>query len=512
MTRTTWYLATLIACSIASAGSGRETVDLTIFHTSDLHQSLKPLPHIARVVSTHRRKGEPTLFLDAGDYFDRGEIVGDMTRGEAVYGAMSLMGYDAVTMGNHEWSYGLEHFKNMIERYPLQLLVANVSAGRTALPSRHFERTMIRDIQGVKVGIFGMTLNYFSSQKDWSTTDITAAARESIDLLKKQGVRFIIALTHAGMNKLPEHQGPSDPELARLFPDIDIIVGGHCHTRVSNEQVDRLFEETGVIIHQSAAYGQSLGRIDVTLDRATGERLGYRVAQIPIDAGAAGDPEVQRFIDQMYADHFPDHALPAARIQPGLEAHDVGTWVTQFIRQEAGADIAISGTMGGYGFLPPLWGPGDYTLAQLLRSFPNRVILTASVEGQDLKIFFETHGTGPDPDHFNILHPQKHRRIHHAGVHLTFDGDQARVSTDIDPGRTYVVAFSWTFFRPASYPADPVRGFIPSALKDDQLPPDTAPLFYGLPHRDAQLVKQGLWDLLREHVSRNGPISIAKGR
>ncbi len=79
-------------------------VEITILHTNDLHQHIEPLPRIAGYVAQYKREHANTVFIDAGDWFDRGSSLVLLTRGEAIYGAMARMGYDMWIVGNHDWA------------------------------------------------------------------------------------------------------------------------------------------------------------------------------------------------------------------------------------------------------------------------------------------------------------------------------------------------------------------------------------------------------------------------
>jgi len=98
------FLATAILLATWPLLAGQAAI--TILHTNDLHQHLAPLPRIAGYVADYKTQHPNTVFVDGGDWFDRGSSLAAMTGGEAIYGAMAHMGYDMWILGNHDWAYG----------------------------------------------------------------------------------------------------------------------------------------------------------------------------------------------------------------------------------------------------------------------------------------------------------------------------------------------------------------------------------------------------------------------
>ncbi len=117
--RTLAAVLTAIWLGVGLHTSRADEIEITILHTNDLHQNLRPLARIAGYVAGYKRTHPHTVFIDAGDWFDRGSSLVTMTRGEAIYGAMATMPYDFWIVGNHDWAYGgtawSKHFESQLE-------------------------------------------------------------------------------------------------------------------------------------------------------------------------------------------------------------------------------------------------------------------------------------------------------------------------------------------------------------------------------------------------------------
>jgi 5'-nucleotidase/UDP-sugar diphosphatase len=258
---------------------------VTILHTNDTHGHLLPfsypeppsvyadyasMPHtkdiggIARRATLVRRvenevKGE-VLLLDAGDVLD-GTPFSIEYKGEADFAAMSAVGYDAFTPGNHEFNLSLQEFWRNARVATFPILCANLvdKKAQDVLPDYK-----IFDVQGVKIAVFGLTIpnDYRAVKEGFDFLDPYKVAKELVPKLKKQA-DIVVALTHLGIE--------NDMRLAQEVPEIDIIVGGHSHTRltapilVKHDGKESAFSVNGTIIVQAHQWGGELGRLDLRL-------------------------------------------------------------------------------------------------------------------------------------------------------------------------------------------------------------------------------------------------------
>ncbi len=251
---------------------------LTILHTNDVHSRLEPFPSAdgpqfagqggvvarAALIEKIRAEGREILLLDCGDIF-QGTPYFNLYKGEPEMKAMTLMGYDAATMGNHDFDAGTEGFAKQLPWAQFPVLTANYDFARTALegktqPYKTFQKGK------VKVGVFGLGIQLRGLVPDdlcagVKYLDPLETAQATIDRLRKrEGCDLVICLSHLGFqypfNKV------SDKVLARETEGLDLILGGHTHTFLEEPVV--LANKAGkyVMIHQVGWGGLRLGRID----------------------------------------------------------------------------------------------------------------------------------------------------------------------------------------------------------------------------------------------------------
>lgn len=209
---------------VASVALGEEFT-LTIVHTNDTHSRLDDMARQATLVEEIRAQNENLLLLHAGDAFT-GTLYFTVHQGAADAWIMNAIGFSAMALGNHEFDGGPAVLSTFASEVSFPLLCANFDfTGEPALAGKILPYTIL-DIDGKRVGIFGLT----TEDTAWSSSpgpnivigDAAFFAQKAVADLTAQGVDVIIALTHLGWDR--------DLELAETVPGIDIIVGGHSHT------------------------------------------------------------------------------------------------------------------------------------------------------------------------------------------------------------------------------------------------------------------------------------------
>ena len=263
---------------------------LTILHTNDTHSRLDPFPmdgsrnqglggvagraaHINRI----RQEEEHVLLLDAGDIF-QGTPYFNLYKGEPEIKAMTAMGYDATTIGNHDFDAGMENLATQLKLHAsFPMLVCNYGLHETPLegllkPWQVFKKGKLRS--GVLgVGIEGKGLvpeNLFGKTV---YRDPIADANRTAELLKKeQDCDLVICLSHLG-NKYPGEPKVSDETLARESENIDLIIGGHTHTFLDRPLVYTNKKGHEVLVNQVGFAGINLGRIDFEFSKFSGRKI-----------------------------------------------------------------------------------------------------------------------------------------------------------------------------------------------------------------------------------------------
>jgi 5'-nucleotidase len=277
----------VLARSPLSAFAGEETVQLTILHTNDVHSRIEPFPmdgsrnqglggvaRRAALIKTIRQEQKNVLLLDAGDIF-QGTPYFNIFGGELEFKLMSDMGYDASTLGNHDFDNGIKGFIKQLPHAKFPFLVSNYDFTDTELNGKTQPYKIFKK-QGIRIGVFGLgiELQGLVDKKNYGGTiylDPIVKGNEMASFLRNdKNCDMVICLSHLGY-KYKENK-VSDQVLAKSTRNIDLIIGGHTHTFLKvPEQVMNLDGKL-TIINQVGFAGINLGRLDYFFDRQTGRR------------------------------------------------------------------------------------------------------------------------------------------------------------------------------------------------------------------------------------------------
>ncbi|MGM0896950.1 MAG: cell wall-binding repeat-containing protein [Bacillota bacterium] len=280
--------------------------NLTIMHTNDTHANLDNAPKRATLINGIRAEHPNNLLLDAGDVFS-GTLYFNEFEGQADLELMNYMEYDVMTFGNHEFDLGSSAdghsaLAEFVANADFPMVGANVdfSADTNMSPlvaGEAFSKTaengqiysgVVEEVDGEEVGVFGLTTAEtadISSPGDVEFTDYLEAAEEAVTWFEAQGVNKIVALTHIGYDDNAAYD--NDRTLAAEVDGIDVIVGGHTHTKLLPPQ-----EVNDTVIVQANEYNKYLGQLDITFDTDgnitdfVGEHHEINNDDVEADAGA----------------------------------------------------------------------------------------------------------------------------------------------------------------------------------------------------------------------------------
>ncbi|NIJ54350.1 bifunctional metallophosphatase/5'-nucleotidase [Dyadobacter arcticus] len=266
---------------------GRDSnVQLTILHTNDVHSRIEPFPmdgsrnqglggvaRRAALVKKIRQEQPNVLLLDAGDVF-QGTPYFNLYGGEVEMTVMSDMGYDAATMGNHDFDNGIAGFVKQLPHANFPFLVSNYNFENTELKGK-IQSYKIFKKQGIKIGVFGLglELNGLVNKKNYGETvytDPIAKANEVASILKnEEHCDLIICLSHLGYKYREEKV--SDQILAKSTRNINLIIGGHTHTFMKAPEDILNLDGKVTTINQVGFAGINLGRLDYFFNRESGK-------------------------------------------------------------------------------------------------------------------------------------------------------------------------------------------------------------------------------------------------
>ncbi|MGG9970305.1 bifunctional metallophosphatase/5'-nucleotidase [Ferruginibacter sp. SUN002] len=261
---------------------------LTILHTNDVHSRLEPFPKDdpknpglggvearAEVIKQIRAEEDHILLLDAGDIF-QGTPYFNIYKGEPEIKAMAAMGYDAATMGNHDFDAGLENFATQLHHASFPIVVCNYDFTGTPMefkyqPYKIFKKGKLK-IGVTGVGIEGKGLipdNLFGNTK--YLDPIENASKIATMLKKEKSCDMVICLSHLGYKYVDNKI--SDIVLAKETENIDLILGGHTHTFMNAP--DSYLNKNGntVFVNQVGWAGIQLGRLDFEFSKSSKKNL-----------------------------------------------------------------------------------------------------------------------------------------------------------------------------------------------------------------------------------------------
>ena len=270
-------LASLSVVGLNSCNPLNKDVKLTILHTNDVHSQIEPFPFnhnkypdrggFARRANIFRglMKINPnTLIFDAGDIF-QGTPYFNFFKGELELNLMKKMGYNAATIGNHEFDAGLSSLKKNILNNDFQFISSNYDFDNTDLEGL-VNKYKVYNRQGIKIGVFGLGIELnglvnSSLYKETKYYDPVEIATEMTRKLKKEKkCDLIICISHLGHSY--QNDKISDLKLGKLTSDIDLIIGGHTHTLLKKPEIIKNLKNEDVIINQVGSNGVFVGKID----------------------------------------------------------------------------------------------------------------------------------------------------------------------------------------------------------------------------------------------------------
>ncbi len=438
-----------------------DTVDLVVLHINDTHGKLSPynlgghniggIGRLSTLVKQVRAENPGrVLLLHAGDIFSRGEPVVIYTGGYVNLLAFEKMGFDAITPGNGEFYFGIENLKRQTSRVSTPFVHANVTYKHH--DGSIFPPYLIKEIQGVKVGILGLGLirPWHQSSQTLKLNDAVETAKQYMPELRPK-VDFLIALTHIGVK--------NDSLLAAAVPELDLIVGGDTHTRLNTpSRIARVNGNGSVAIVQARHYYQFLGRVDVQLQKAA---RGYRVMELngkllPLKEAIARDSKIEAIIEE-YARPLDEVICRTERdlsnARDGRSA--LGDLVGEAVLHQTRADVAIlerngdtHGVAAGDIFLNDIYRLRQYRppvmLTRLSRDqiqavLEARMYLTAgcSFERGDKTISNLKIGTKPDSTGTYLVAMERQVAFRHflrdaASDSVVFDFTGQRVDTALE--------------------------------------------------------------------------------
>lgn len=467
----TFFRSGLLATSIIALSSGAALADyeLNILHINDLHSRIEAINKfdstcsaeeegkgecfggVARLkaaIDTQRQAmtGKNVLLLNAGDNF-QGSLFYTTYKGAVEAEFLNLMKFDAMTVGNHEFDDSEDGLATFLDKVQFPVVTANIAASASSKIGDRIKPFIVLNQGGQGIGIVGAVANDTAELSSPGpnvligddVADITAAIGE----LKKQGVNKIIALTHVGY--------PRDLAAIAKIPDVDVVVGGHTNTFLSNTSdkaegpYPTLVDNPGgykVPVVQAAAYSKYLGNLKVVFDdagvvkEASGEPILIDSSIKPDEAVLARIKELGGPIEELKNKIVAESATPIDGSREVCRAAEcaMGNLVADAIlvrTRSQGMTIAI--TNGG-GLRASIDG-GPVSMGEVLSVLPfQNTVATFQLKGSDLIAALE-NGLGQIEEGAGRF-PQV------SGMKYSFDKSKPAgsrvVSVEVKEGETFV--------------------------------------------------------------------------
>jgi 2',3'-cyclic-nucleotide 2'-phosphodiesterase (5'-nucleotidase family) len=304
--------------------------------------------------------------------------------GEADYLAMDQAGYDALTVGNHDMDNGLANLQKQAKLLHIPLLSVNMIGknGQLVFPGYHvFERG------GLKIAVIGvMGQNAYEAiagdrRKDIAILDPVDTLRQVVPQLRDK-VDLVVVLSHVGHEE--------EVALASKVPGIDLIVGGHSHTKVPKPVAVQNGDRTTLVV-QAFQWGEYVGRLDLTVD--AGRIQSYTGELVPVTNALQPDPTVKATVDkyasQLAAQMSVVVGKSAYEFDNGRKSEGdtpLGNLIADCLREQTNVDIGIMNSGGIRSGLPK----GDLTRGAIFSMLPfeNRLV-TLKVKGTTVQAILD---------------------------------------------------------------------------------------------------------------------------
>lgn len=256
-------------------------MELTIYHTNDIHSHLNDYARIQAYLADHRPQlHHPSLYIDIGDHVDLSAPVTEATLGKKNIELLNEAHCDIATIGNNEgMTISHEALQNLYNEAKFKVICANVFDEQGQLPNQ-IASSYIKEIEGVRILFVAATAPFtpFYRALDWIVTDPLAAIKDEIDAQQGQ-FDILIVMSHVGVF--------FDEKLCQEIPEIDVIFGSHTHHYFENGEINN-----GVLMAAAGKYGHYLGEVNLTIEQ--GKVTDKRAKLHPLD----GLPQVETRFDE----------------------------------------------------------------------------------------------------------------------------------------------------------------------------------------------------------------------
>lgn len=393
-------LGTVLAATLFAQTAFADNATITVIHTNDTHAAVKDdgksqigFAKLGGYVEALRKTDKNVLVLDAGDMF-QGLPFANLEKGHSVIPAANKVGYDAMTVGNHEFDFGAQNLLEIEKKLDFPMIAANVTKDGKSV----FAPYIVKEVASARVGIIGIATpetaykTHPDNVKGYKFGDIVASTQSAVDQLKKdEKADVIIVLTHLGL-----YEGDETSDLvAKGVTGIDLIIDGHSHTTLANG-----LEESGTLIVSTGSSMKNVGKVVLTLQdnkvvakeatlldyAALSEvEANQAIADAIAEVEATQKPMLEKVIGKTAVDLVGERSV----VRTGES--NLGQLATDAIIELTKADVALTNGGGIRTSIPA----GDVTMGQMAAVFPfGNTIMVKEITGADLKLALDQCNLG----------------------------------------------------------------------------------------------------------------------
>ncbi|MBM4168282.1 MAG: bifunctional metallophosphatase/5'-nucleotidase [Ignavibacteria bacterium] len=411
---------------VISVQAQEHLVPLTVLHWNDFHARNVPYTVTIRdtlrqrdttyliggsatllaYINKFRSQSGPVLVLNGGDDF-QGTPISTITKGRSQIDLMNIIQPDAMVLGNHEFDYGSRSLLEHLKEVSFSVLAANL--WDSARNREFVSAANIKRFSGMTIGILGLSppdldaLVVRDSIRDIRLLPVDSVVAVHVREFRRDGVDLIVVLSHMGSS--------NDEKLALLFPQIDLIVGGHDHRPIRNPiRVGR------TLIVQAGSYGRYLGKVDLIVDTRGDSVFSYRGSLIetrvsevlPDPVAAKKVEEFEDLVGDAMKEVIGELLTPWTTVGYGRRAEsNIGNWQADVIRAFTESDVSFQNSGG----IRDNLRAGPITVGDIWRISPfGNTFVRFAVSGAKLREMLEHH-----------LASRLDERGHFGGMRMVFD-------------------------------------------------------------------------------------------
>lgn len=365
----------------------------TLYHTSDTHGFFFPKDGqggFAALENVLKSGPKDYLLLDSGD-FANGTIETKNSKGLKAVEVFNKMGYDASTIGNHEFDFKNAGFAPLIKAAHFPILAANFFEKDTQKYPPHIKPYEIFDVDDIKVAVIGIAnRNPTNPATGYTFSKPLDALSSALEKAEKENPQIVVVIVHDSIQDDKHETAPYTKEFAEKFGGrIHAVLGGHAHKIVQNEYVN------GVLYVESGCHTQNVSKVSIETDDKTGKVVSAKSELIPLIIAKVGeDKDVKEFLEANIREPNVDSPIgtSAEKISKKPVAADrldapIDDWIADLIKTYAGTEIALTNNGGTRKDLPK----GVVTRRDLMEIHPfDNKISVVKVNGKFLKKFIKT--------------------------------------------------------------------------------------------------------------------------